>query len=298
MTDIKVLRLDRADHVRNDPSLLAAAASDGAIFLLLDGLTPRFDAAGRIAWSRLSNAPADAERVFLGMDGGRGCFALIPQTSDGASMRSVRDLAGQLDAGDFSAYSMARSLLDWHVRQRFCSRCGFTTTVAKGGWQRNCANSKCAAVHYPRTDPVVIMTVEWAGEGGEPQLLLGRQAGFPPGMYSALAGFVEPGETIEAAVAREVHEEAGLAVRDVRYISSQSWPFPSQLMIGCHAICDDGAITTNSDELEDARWFSRSQVSEAMLGNGPGPVSVPPTYAIAHWLIARWLAATGTCAPQ
>ena len=190
----------------------------------------------------------------------------------------------RLDPADMAMYGGAKMLVDWHARHRFCARCGGETALAKGGWQRNCQNQTCAAEHFPRVDPVTIMLVEHEG-----QLLLGRQYRFPPRNYSALAGFVEPGETIEEAVAREVFEEAGLVVRDVRYIASQPWPFPSSLMIGCHAMADSAALTIDTVELEDARWFTRAEVAQAMQGDPVAPLAVPPGRAIAHQLLRWWL---------
>jgi len=168
-------------------------------------------------------------------------------------------------------------------RHRFCANCGSLTVPAKGGWQRDCAS--CGAQHFPRTDPVTIMLVEHKGN-----LLLGRKAGFPEGSYSALAGFVEPGETIEEGVAREVFEEAGLRVRDVGYITSQPWPFPSQLMIACHAFADDDKLTIDKTELEDARWFTREEVREA-IESGPESTSfrAPFEIAVAHHMLRWWL---------
>ncbi|MEO6041935.1 MAG: NAD(+) diphosphatase, partial [Croceibacterium sp.] len=176
-----------------------------------------------------------------------------------------------------------RSVTDWHARHRFCARCGSPTLPAKAGWQRNCP--ACGAQHFPRTDPVAIMLVEHAGK-----LLLGRAPRFPPGRYSALAGFVEPGESVEDAVAREVFEEAGVRVREVRYVASQPWPFPSQLMLGCHALADDPALTVDPSELEDARWFTRAEVAEALdAGEQSTSFVGPPRQAIAHSLLAWWL---------
>jgi len=157
---------------------------------------------------------------------------------------------------------------------------------AKGGWQRNCMNENCRAEHFPRVDPVAIMLVEHDGK-----LLLGRQSRFPPRSFSALAGFVEPGESIEEAVAREVMEEAGVKVRDVSYIYSQPWPFPSQLMIGCHAMADSAALLIDKTEIEDARWFTRAEVAEAIeLGQGSPGFTPPPAQAIAHQMLKWWLA--------
>ena len=160
--------------------------------------------------------------------------------------------------------------------------------LKKGGWQRNCMSDACNAEHFPRVDPVTIMLVEH-----DDAILLGRQPRFPEGNYSALAGFVEPGETIEEAVAREVHEEAGVRVRDVKYVMSQPWPFPSSLMIGCHAYADDPAIVVDKNELEDARWFTRADIAEALAAAKAGgkgkAVTVPPRTAVAHHLINWWI---------
>jgi NAD+ diphosphatase len=189
-----------------------------------------------------------------------------------------------LSPPDLAIYGGARSLVDWHARHRFCARCGSPTNLVKGGWQRHCDN--CGADHFPRTDPVTIMLVEH-----EDKLLLGRQPRFPPRMYSALAGFVEPGETIEEAVAREIHEEAGVRVRDVRYIASQPWPFPSQLMIGCTSVADDPELTIDTTELEDARWFTRAELMEARAAGEHGTelLYFPRPFAIAHHLVCWWL---------
>ncbi|MFN7158147.1 MAG: NAD(+) diphosphatase, partial [Erythrobacter cryptus] len=193
-------------------------------------------------------------------------------------------LMTQLAPPDLAIYGAARSLVDWHARHRFCARCGAPTRLAKGGWQRHCA--ACGADHFPRTDPVTIMLVEH-----EDKLLLGRQPRFPPKMYSALAGFVEPGETIEEAVVREIREEAGVAVRDVRYIASQPWPFPSQLMIGCTSVADDPTLAIDTTELEDARWFTRAELEAARAAGEAGTelLYFPRPFAIAHHLICWWL---------
>ena len=158
------------------------------------------------------------------------------------------------------------------------------TTLTKGGWQRRCGG--CGAEHFPRTDPVTIMLVEH-----EERVLLGRQPRFPPRMFSALAGFVEPGESIEEAVAREVFEEAGVRVRDVRYIASQPWPFPSQLMIGCTCVTDDPALTIDRTEIEEARWFTRDELNAARAAGieGTADLLFPRSFAIAHHLVTWWL---------
>jgi NAD+ diphosphatase len=189
-------------------------------------------------------------------------------------------LMATLDAGDLALYGGARSLIDWHARHRFCAECGGNTKVAKGGWQRGCES--CTAQHFPRTDPVTIMLAEYEG-----RLMLGRGKGWPEGAFSALAGFVEPGETIEEAVQREVFEESGVRVRDVSYIASQPWPFPSQLMIGCHSYADDDALVIDETEMAEIIWFTREQVESSLAGNGP--FRAPPLHAIAYNLMKWWL---------
>ena len=282
-------RIDRQDHVRADPGRLQALRTGGdALLLDLDGLNPVLTDDDCLSWSAL--APADAsDCVFLGLLDGRPAFARVPETGDMLPAYAQRDifaLISRLRAQDMAIYGGARSLVDWHARHRFCANCGAATQLAKGGWQRDC--SSCGAQHFPRTDPVAIMLVEYNGD-----LLLGRQSRFPPRSYSALAGFIEPGETIEQAVAREVLEEAGVVCGDVRYIASQPWPFPSQLMIGCHARAQARDLTVDHTELEDARWFTRAQIAEALDLGTDSPDFVPPPHtAIAHSLLRWWLEET------
>jgi NAD+ diphosphatase len=287
-------RIDRADHVRADPAALAALTDWRALLLKLDGLDPVIAPDGGLDWGSLADADPEAELVFLGLDGPRGCFAQVPPPKAGSvsppNPRLWQMMAG-LSADDLATYGGARSLVDWHARHRFCARCGSGTVLAKGGWQRNCSSDACKAEHFPRVDPVTIMLVEH-----EDRLLLGRQARFPPGNYSALAGFIEPGESIEEAVAREVFEEAGVRVRDVTYVASQPWPFPSSLMIGCHSHAIDDALTIDMTELEDARWFTRAEVVDAMTASAKGgrgeAFGAPPRHAIAHHLMQWWLGRT------
>jgi NAD+ diphosphatase len=174
------------------------------------------------------------------------------------------------------------SLASWHSRHGFCSVCGSPSAIFRGGWARRC--DACGSEHFPRVDPVVIMLVEHDG-----RLLLGRQPIYPPGRYSALAGFVEPGETIEAAVARELGEEAGIAATDIDYIASQPWPFPSSLMIGCTARATSDVLTIDHDELDDARWFTRAEVAAAIAGDPAAPFLPPPPFAIARTLLDHWI---------
>ncbi len=278
--------------MRSDGDALAGLMNWRARLLMLDGLNPVMGDDGALVWGTLADAAPDAELVFLGLDEGKACFAAVP--SEGATGPAYADprvwgAIQMLAPPDLAIYGGARSLVDWHARHRFCARCGAPTTLAKGGWERDCKT--CDAAHFPRTDPVTIMLVTH-GEGEDRRLLLGRQPRFPPRAFSALAGFVEPGETIEEAVAREVHEEAGIQVRDVRYIASQPWPFPSQLMIGCHATAESDALTIDTTELEEARWFSRADIADALEQGreGNGPFAPPPPTAIARSLLDWWMA--------
>jgi NAD+ diphosphatase len=277
--------LDRADALRADPARLAQLRATG-LRLGMDGLLPATEADALVIEPLEDSGE---ELVFLGLSGERGVFAAVPADGNlepAYAQRQIWALLGLLSPGDLALYGTARSVLDWHARHRFCARCGTLTEIAKGGWQRDCPG--CGANHFPRVDPVTIMVVEHDG-----RLLLGRNARFPPGSYSALAGFIEPGETVEEAVAREVLEEAGVGVRDVRYVASQPWPFPSQLMIGCHAMAEGEAITVDRTELEDARWFGRAEIAEAMeKGEASTGFKAPTARAIAHHLLRWWLEQT------
>jgi NAD+ diphosphatase len=180
-----------------------------------------------------------------------------------------------------ATYGTARSLIDWHGRHRFCGKCGGATVAHRAGWGRRC--SVCAAEHFPRVDPVVIMLAEHGDRA-----LLGRQASWPPGRYSALAGFLEPGETVEEAVARELFEEAGVRATRVRYVTSQAWPFPAQLMLACIAEVQSDALTIATDELEDALWLSRNEVRAALADAPQARFRLPPAYAVAYSLLQHW----------
>jgi len=279
--------IDRADQIRVDPEALAARMDWRAKVLKLDGLLPEIDDMGGLVWGTLADVSQEAELVFLGLLDDKACFAAVPEEGAGGpayAMPRAWQVMQLLGPEDLAIYGGARSLVDWHARHKYCAKCGSVTKIAKGGWQRTCPN--CGADHFPRTDPVTIMLVEH-----EDRLLLGRQPRFPPRMYSALAGFVEPGETIEEAVAREIWEEAGLRVRDVEYLSSQPWPFPSQLMIGCTSVTDDPELTIDTTELDDARWFSRAELEAARAAGTEGTEDLifPQKFAIAHQLMAWWL---------
>ena len=269
--------IDRADQVRVDPLRLAELTGAGARqHIWRDGL-PAVGTDGRLEWQS-----ASATDLFLGIQGGQPRFSAIEQPH--ANARAAFDTIGALAEDEAPLFAAALSLAWWHSRHLFCANCGASTKIERGGWSRRCP--ECSAQHFPRVDPVVIMLAEHEG-----RLLLGRQPQYPPGRYSALAGFLEPGESIEAAVARELHEEAGIKVADVIYVASQPWPFPSSLMIGCHARALGDELTIDRTELDDARWFTREEIAAALEGDPDAPFQPPPRFAIARTLLEHWLAA-------
>lgn len=276
--------LDRADRLRHDADALSAAMGNWQARLLkLHNFEPEVTDDGRLGWTMLTEAPDEAEFVLLGLEDGKPRFAsFVPGEAAPPAFRSPNlfGVLDQLRPGEAATFAAARSVIDWHARHRFCANCGTPTTLFRAGWGRKC--DACSAEHFPRVDPVVIMIAEHEGRA-----LLGRQPSWPAGRYSALAGFLEPGESIEEAVAREIEEEAGVRVTDVRYLASQPWPFPSQLMIACVGTATGDAITIDENELERADWFTRDEVRASM--NGDGPFLAPPPYAIAHTLLAMWL---------
>jgi len=282
--------LDRADALRHDPDALAAAMRDPAARMLdlsPDG-TPAV-ADGRLGWSAMPAVGPDAgsdsgELALLGLDDGTPRFVALAGSGEGVPFRSPALMAAlaALREGEAAIYAAARSLIQWHGRNGFCANCGHTTAPFRAGWGRACPH--CRAEHFPRVDPVVIMLAEHDG-----RVLLGRQPSWPAGRYSALAGFLEPGESIEEAVAREVAEETGVAITDVRYVASQPWPFPhAQLMIACIGRAQGDAITLDEHELEDAIWVPRADVADALANEG-GAFVPPPPYAIARTLLERWV---------
>jgi len=269
--------IDRADQVRVDPLRLAELTGAEARQLIWrDGL-PAVGEDGRLEWQ-----PASATDLFLGIQDGQPRFSATEQPN--ANARAAFDTIGALAEDEAPLFAAALSLAWWHSRHLFCANCGASTEIERGGWSRRC--TECSAQHFPRVDPVVIMLAEHDG-----RLLLGRQPQYPPGRYSALAGFLEPGESIEAAVARELHEEAGIRVTDVAYVASQPWPFPSSLMIGCYARAVGDELTIDRTELDDARWFSREEVAAALKGDPDAAFQPPPRFAIARTLLDHWLAA-------
>ena len=205
-----------------------------------------------------------------------------PLLGDDMIFAELRRVMTWLDARDAELAATGKAILGWHDINGFCARCGGATEISSGGWQRNCP--ACKASHFPRTDPVVIMLITHGND-----VLMGRSPGWPEGMYSLLAGFVEPGETLEAAVRREVFEEAGVKVAAVNYLSSQPWPFPASLMFGCQGVAISQDITIDPVEIEDALWVSREEMMEVFAGNHDRILPARKG-AIAHFLLENWLA--------
>jgi NAD+ diphosphatase len=283
--------LDRADNLRLDPAAIAElAASPHARLLSLAGTDPELDGEGRLIWSALPAAPALSALIFLGLRGGAASFAPLVPIDQSRPAYAVFRLIEMMAPEEAALWGTARSLIAWHGRHGFCANCGAATEPFRAGWGRKC--SACEAQHFPRVDPVVIMLAEHRG-----RVLLGRQPQYPKGRYSALAGFVEPGESIEEAVAREFAEEAGITVSNVRYVASQPWPFPGQLMIACIAEAEDDALSIDFTELEDAMWVSRAGVEAAFRGDRQAPFLAPPPFAIAHSLLRAWLEGSEPLAP-
>jgi NAD+ diphosphatase len=275
--------LDRADHLRLDAERVAGMMANGdARLLRLAELDPVLDEEGRLAWGPFDGGEGDY--LFLGLDEGAPLFAPLVRTAAiGQRAWSVFRLLALMSPRDAAIWGAARSLNEWHNRHGFCGICGSATESYRAGWGRKCP--KCGAEHFPRVDPVVIMLAEHEG-----RVLLARQHQYPSGRYSALAGFVEPGESIEEAVARELMEEAGVAVCDVRYVASQPWPFPGSLMIACLARAESDEIRLDPQELEDGFWATREQVLAALAGDSAARFQAPPPFAIANTLLTRWSA--------
>lgn len=285
--------LDRADHLREDPQALAALwrtarvlVIDGQGRTVVDGQGRLFPAEGEA----LGALGEDA--VFLGLHQGRGWFAVPAETPAGPGAETpaaqawldLRSAAVSWPPLEASVFAQARAVQHWRSRHRHCGVCGGPLAFVRGGWLGRCG--ACGTEHYPRTDPAVIVAVS----DGE-RLLLGRQAAWPPNRYSTLAGFVEPGETPEQTVAREVMEESGVRVRSSRYLAAQPWPFPGSLMLGFAARAEPDAPRA-SDELEDVRWFTRAEVGAALEPGtaGSSGLLLSPRISISRWLIERWYA--------
>jgi len=290
--------LDRVSQRRQDAAWVASLLQRPDTRLLpLQGLKPqvRHSSAVALDWQSVAAwqplIDAGNTLILLGMRDGRAYFALDataatpPPDGDTVAM-DARAVAPLIDDGEAAILAEARSLIDWHARHRFCAQCGTRSVPAAGGWVRHCTN--CQAHHFPRVDPVVIMLAV-RGE----RCLLGRGRRRVGARFSCLAGFMEPGETLEEAVRREVLEESGIRIGRVRYLASQPWPFPSSLMMGCLAEALSEEITIDPDELAEVRWFAREEV-RAMVERSrsddpiPGLATLPPPLAIGHQIARRW----------
>ena len=301
--------LDRAAELRAKPGEIASLLADPSARLLPVWRGKPLFAGEAGGWLKLGHevqGEALEAPVFLGRDEGAPRFACDispwepeeePETLgaffDPSEQRhpalppdhrfaELRGLMTGLSAREAELIATAKAVTGWHATHGFCARCGARTAIAQAGWQRDCP--ACGAHHFPRTDPVVIMLITHGDA-----VLLGRSSFWPEGMYSLLAGFVEPGETVEAAVRREVFEETGVRVGAVGYLASQPWPFPASLMLGCRGEALGRDIRLEPEELEDARWLTRQEVLDAFAGSHP---LVKPSRrgAIARFLMERWLA--------
>ncbi len=308
--------LDRADQLRTDAtaiatlrqqsnalivpvwhrqSLVAHPDSDvrpQATFLAHDATLP----AGQSVFLGINNTvPYFAVDVSNLNDSQRDQLASHARTRDGQSTHStfsdLRSCGPTLSDQDGSLLAYARGMLYWNENTRHCLRCGHLHKSEHAGHVRRCTNSACEYMVFPRTDPAVIMLViHTPKEGGAPVCLLGRNASWPEGVYSTLAGFVEPGESLENAVAREVYEEAGIHTSDVRYVASQPWPFPRSIMLGFEAVATSTEINIDTVEIEDAQWFSKDQLQEFGIWGDDAPgYKLPRTDSIARYLIDRWM---------
>ncbi|ABI64726.1 MULTISPECIES: NAD(+) diphosphatase [Maricaulis] len=282
--------LDRGDLLRRDESAMDTllAGEDGWWMGLVEG-DPVLQQQGGLYWFRRHEiadlADMDAG-LFLGHYKGSPCFSAVITKADSlpldGEISPARQAAMALSHDEAAIYAQAKALHAWHGRHGFCAACGETTRIKSGGGRRIC--NACESEHFPRVDPVVIML---ATDGD--RCLLGRQASWPEGVWSALAGFVEPAETLEEACARELEEEAGVKadIAAIRYVMGQPWPFPSSLMIGLVAPVFDASLTIDTHELEQARWFSRDEVRDMLATRHPD-ATMPPSIAIARRLAELW----------
>jgi NAD+ diphosphatase len=291
-------RMERAADRRPDAAALAALARDRQTRFYLVGselVALKTASGGHDPLFEADEKPGlgeAAEVAFLGLLDGSARFAvsLAPaaiamlQARSDVELVDLRSIAvrGLVEGDHLAALAEGKALLNWHARHRFCPNCGAATRPVEGGWRRDCP--ACRTLHFPRTDPVVIM-LAIAGE----RCLLGRSHRFQSGMWSCLAGFVEPGETVEEAVRRETHEEAGIICGRVSYFASQPWPFPMSLMIGCYAQARSREIVIDRAELDDARWFERGEVALMLSGQHPEALTAPLPIAIAHHILRAWV---------
>ena len=274
--------LDRAGDRRADPAWLAAQAQAGLYLPFSEGRP-------LVAQDRALFLPWRAEwegqtRIFLGLDGAQPLFAVdvAGDAELGGVFTEMRPAAFVLPARDCAIAGQAKSLLDWHRRHGFCPNCGTATQMRDGGYRRVCGH--CGADHFPRTDPVVIMLPLF-----EDKCLIGRNARYQGGLYSAFAGFVEPGESIEDAVRRELMEEVSLAAGEITYHRSQPWPFPSSLMLGCYAQALSMEFRIDGVEIADARWLTKDEARQRLAGGIEDDIKMPSPIAIAPHLIKDWV---------
>jgi len=284
------MALDRASTERKDPDWVRRQLTDPAARAVVaghDGVVMRDGQPPALLRTPLRS---DGEPILLGLEDGAARFAVdldaLPTADrgaaiDGAEVVPLRDAGAVLPPAEAGLAAYVMALLNWHRRHRFCANCGAATDLAEAGYSRQCP--RCGATHFPRTDPVVIMTVEHDG-----RLLLGRRAGWPPGRLSVLAGFVSPGESAE--VVREVEEESGIVARDPVFVASQPWPFPASLMLGFHAESDGGEPHAVDGELDEVHWLDLDAVRAATRGDAVG-FQLPPSVSVARFLIDRWIAA-------
>ena len=295
--------IDRVSHKRNDKAWVARRLEDPSTRILpvwrAMNLFAEEPAPGPVLLppAQLGDLLHQAESItLLGQADGRAFFSLglgsdgdgpAPDLAKLGSFRDLRTVGALLPAGDASLVAYARAMAHWHHEHRCCGCCGSPAASAAGGHLRVCTNPQCGQQHFPRTDPAVIVRVT-AGAGA--RCLLGRQAVWPPKMHSIIAGFVEPGESLETAVVRELREETGVQIREIRYFSSQPWPFPRSLMLGFTAQAASEEIQLNDGELESARWFSREDI---VSGLANGTLRLPSNVSISHRLIEAWFDAGG-----
>jgi NAD+ diphosphatase len=285
--------IDRRSEHRSSESVAAALADGSSRIYLFAGekalYRPGTPPDPLFRPSEAKEFGVDPEQIILlgwANEGPRLAATLTPFTSGEPELISSLDLRtlamqGAMGGDHLGAMAQARSLFHWHQKNSFCANCGARTTMVSGGYRRDCA--ACSTQHFPRTDPVAIML-----SIKDERCVLGRKAMFAPGQYACLAGFIEPGETIEDAVRRETREESGIIVGRVRYFASQPWPFPSSLMIGCHAEALTTDIHRDEAELTDCRWFSRAEVKTMIARAHSDGLFLPPPFAIAHQLIKAW----------
>jgi NAD+ diphosphatase len=283
--------IDFCETRRSPDELQVFMAKPAARAILFHKGQPAIDAQGKLIRIHPSELIGqnlvDPHVIFLGLEGERPIFVGNLQKNDAVTLekdfQNLRAAGGHLSADELAMAGRAKSILDWHFQHPFCPKCAAPTNPGEGGNKRICSRETCAAEHFPRVNPVVIMLVVH-----EDKLLLGRGHGWPEGSMSALAGFVSPGETIEEAVAREVEEESGIKTKNHRYIASQPWPFPSQLMMGIISDAINTDIVVNKDELEDCRWFTREEVKAVFDKTGDAFLR-PPRVTIANQLMKYWV---------